>query len=417
MSRKGQLTDVDRPLVEVVPIESLQPDPHNANRGTERGSYMLNDSLVQRGAGRSILATGDNVILAGNKTHEQAVQAGFTEVIKVHTNGTQLVAVVRDDLEHGDPEATRLAIEDNRIGQASLEFDPAVLLAMGKEDDTLFDGLWRPDEWEELLGELFEEDDEPSPLAQMDKADELQQKWQVKTGDLWEIGQHRLVCGDCTDAAVVARVMDGELAGAIVTDPPYGVEYDGGTKKRKALSGDKSPSLYYPFLIVARQHSNDHVALYLFYADSDAEVARAVTRAGFIVRNTLIWNKNQAQFGALSAQYKQKHEPFLYCHLKGKAPQWFGPKNEVTVWDIDRASTNELHPTQKPPELFKRAIKNSTRRNDIVLDGFIGSGTTLVACEQLNRRGRGIEIEPKYVSVTLQRLADMGLEPIRIESQ
>jgi hypothetical protein len=154
MSERDQLSDVDHPLVEVVPIESLQPDPRNANVGTERGSYMLNDSLTQRGAGRSILATGDDVILAGNKTHEQAVQAGFTEVIKVHTNGRQLVAVVRDDLEHGDPEAIRLAIEDNRIGQVSLEFDPAVLLAMGKEDAALFDGLWNDDELYELLAQI-----------------------------------------------------------------------------------------------------------------------------------------------------------------------------------------------------------------------------------------------------------------------
>jgi len=149
----------DKPRVEVVPIDSLQPDPGNANRGTERGSYMLNDSLTQRGAGRSILTTGDGVILAGNKTHEQAVQAGFTEVITVHTTGEQLVAVVRDDLQHGDPEARRLAIEDNRIGQASLEFDQAVLFEKGKEDDTIFEGLWRDDELEALFTDLVIIDD------------------------------------------------------------------------------------------------------------------------------------------------------------------------------------------------------------------------------------------------------------------
>lgn len=231
---------------------------------------------------------------------------------------------------------------------------------------------------------------------------------------------HRLLNGDSTKGEDVARLMGGEKANAVVTDPPYGVLYDGGTKTRALLAGDDSPSLYEPFLLAIRAACCDSVALYLFYADGDAAVTQAVTQAvthaGFEIRNTLIWNKNQAQFGALSAQYKQKHEPFLYCHLRGKAPQWFGPNNEVTVWDVDRARTNELHPTQKPPELIVRALSNSTKEGHLVLDGFLGAGTTMVAAEQTGRLCYGMEISEKYVAVILQRLADMGLTPQLVES-
>ena len=215
--------------------------------------------------------------------------------------------------------------------------------------------------------------------------------------------EHRLICGDCTDKAVVARVMGGEKADCVVTDPPYGVDYDGGTKKQNKLSGDDSPNLYFPALNCWRTFCADHVALYLWYADGDQAVAQAVAQAGWQVRRNLIWNKNQAQYGALSQQYKQKHEPFLYCHIKNKSPYWAGDATEITVWNVDRDSANEFHPTQKPPELFSRAIRNSSKVGDVVLDGFSGSGTTLIACENLGRRCRAVEISPGYVAVALER--------------
>ena len=210
--------------------------------------------------------------------------------------------------------------------------------------------------------------------------------------------------------------MGGEKADCITTDPPYGVDYDGGTKIREKLSGDATPSLYLPALECWRKFCQPHLALYLWYADGDQAVAQAVAQAGYQVRRNLIWNKNQAQYGALSQQYKQKHEPFLYCHLKGKSPYWAGDAAEVTVWDVARAQRNEWHPTEKPPELFGRAITNSSKTGDIVFDGFLGSGTTIIACEQLSRRCRAVELHPPYVAVALQRWADMtGKTPVRVE--
>ncbi|HSG63292.1 MAG TPA: site-specific DNA-methyltransferase [Pseudomonadales bacterium] len=261
------------------------------------------------------------------------------------------------------------------------------------------------------IDDIAEEQAEPSDAEpQIDRAAELQEIWQVKTGDIWKIGEHRLACGDCTDADTVARLMDGEKIDCIVTDPPYGVDYDGGTTVREKLSGDGSADLYLPALSTWKSYCNHHVALYLWYADGDQviaqAVAQAVAQAGWQVRRNLIWNKNQAQYGALSQQYKQKHEPFLYCHIKGKSPYWGGDGTEVTVWDVNRHSVNEFHPTQKPPALFERAINNSSRKNNIVFDGFAGSGTTFVACHNLSRRCRAIELLPTYCSVILQRMTD-----------
>lgn len=131
--------------------------------------------------------------------------------------------------------------------------------------------------------------------------------------------------------------------------------------------------------------------------------AAAAAAAGWEIRCQIIWNKNQAQFGALTAQYKAKHEPAYYCHKKGKTPRWFGPTNEVTVWDHDRASVNEYHPTQKPVALAERAIGNSSAPGDLVADFFLGSGSTIIAAEQTGRRCYGTELSPAYCDVIVER--------------
>jgi DNA modification methylase len=255
---------------------------------------------------------------------------------------------------------------------------------------------------------------------QIDKAEELNKVWRVTLGDLWQIGDHRLLCGDSTKKEDVGRVMGEMKADMVFTDPPYGVDYDGGTTKRKKLEGDTGTELYKPCCLMARDFSDDKAPLYLWHAGVKgiaAAAAAAAAAAGYEIRCELVWNKNIAQFGALSAQYKQKHEPAYYCFKKGKAPRWFGPTNEVTVWDVDRSSVNEFHPTQKPPELAIRAIKNSTETGNIVADWFGGSGATMVACQNTKRKCRMIELTPDYCAVILQRMHDAfpDLEIRRIE--
>jgi DNA modification methylase len=225
-----------------------------------------------------------------------------------------------------------------------------------------------------------------------------------RLGDLWLMGGHRLLCGDATKASDVAQLMGEQSADLVFTDPPYGVGYDGGTTVRDKLQGDENTDLYAPCCDMAALHSKAGAALYLWHAGvKGIAAAAAAAAAGYSIRCEIVWNKNLAQFGALSAQYKQKHEPCYYCFKRGHAPAWYGPKNEVTVWDCDRARVNDLHPTQKPVGIVERAIGNSSKAGDVVLDLFGGSGSTLIGCEQTGRACFILEIDPRYCDVICQR--------------
>lgn len=225
----------------------------------------------------------------------------------------------------------------------------------------------------------------------------------TKTSELWLLGDHRLLVGDCTVKENVERLMNGEKADMVFTDPPYGVNYDGGhanEKRREKLQGDEDTELYPPTCLTAFEYSKHDSALHLWHAGVKGLKAAAAA-AGWEIRAEIIWNKNLAQFGAISAQYKQKHEPAYYCYKRGKTVNWNGPTNEVTVWDCNRSSVNEFHPTQKPVELAERAIRNHTVKS--VLDLFLGSGSTLIACEKTGRKCYGMEIDPVYCDVILDR--------------
>ena len=389
-TKKGKLSD-------------LTPDRRNANRGTQRGLKALDHSLRQYGAGRSILIDKNGNIIAGNKTVERAADIGLDDVIIVQTDGHQLVAVQRTDLDlETDKAARELAYADNRVGQLDLDWEPDELkldLDAGLDLSQFFT--------DKELADLGVEMEQPKedPGAQIDRAEELREKWGVEPGQLWRLGEHRLICGDCTDRAVVERVMGGERVSLIVTDPPYGVDYDGGAnneRKREKLEGDKDSELYAKFLDVAP--IDGKCALYMWHDGRLAnEVYQAANGAGFEIRTQIIWHKLKAHYGAWMAQYKQKHEPCIYCVKNG--PEFSGATNEVTVWEYDQPSRNENHPTEKPVELMERAIGNHPYI--LVYEPFSGSGTTLIACERLRRKCRAVEISPAYCAVTIQRWVDM----------
>lgn len=259
------------------------------------------------------------------------------------------------------------------------------------------------------------------------RSDELQNKWKVQLKDIWEAGAHRLLCGDSTDLESVYRLMGDDRASVVVTDPPYGVEYDGthlssgtyfgqGQRKSEKLAGDDTASIYYLTIPILEKVVSEKAAVFVFFAGAKGfEVYDAVRQSAFEIRSLIIWNKNHAQFGSMGSHYKQKHEPILYLHRKGHPVIWNGATNEVTVWDCSRESKNEWHLTQKPPDLYVRAIQNHSNVGDFAFDGFLGGGSLLVACEQTGRIGRGMEIEPKYCAVTLERLSLLGLQPRRLE--
>lgn len=262
--------------------------------------------------------------------------------------------------------------------------------------------------------------------AQLDKADELRQKWQTERGQLWVIpspqgGEHRLLCGDSTRAEDVARLMAGEKPKLMVTDPPYGVEYDPEWRNEAAAQGH--------IAFAARREgkvaNDDRVdwteawilspvdVVYCWHADRHASsVQSSLENAGFVIRSQIIWAK--PRFVISRGHYHWQHEPCWYAVRKNASAEWAGDRSQSTLWEIPMLDDTDQksHGTQKPTECMARPIRN---HSGDVYDPFGGSGTTMVACEQLGRQCRMIEIEPKYVAVILERMAALGLKPQLVE--
>lgn len=244
-----------------------------------------------------------------------------------------------------------------------------------------------------------EEDTPPEPQAAV----------VTRPGDLWTIGPHRLLCCDCRDPAAWERLLGGERAQMMFTDPPYGVNYEGGhfhsgdvniKREREKLQADDSTAIYAEFLPVAMRFVDG--PCYMWFAGSRGlDVYQAVHAAGCEIHALIIWHKINATYAAMNAQYKQRHEPCLYFKPKGSTLRWSGPTDECTLWEIAKDGRNDLHPTQKPVALAARAITN--HQAETVVDVFAGSGSTIMACEHLGRRCFACEIEPAYVDVCLRR--------------
>ena len=245
---------------------------------------------------------------------------------------------------------------------------------------------------------------------------------ETQPGELIELGRHRVLCGDATKPEDVARLMDGRKAQLIFTDPPYAVDYRGGRvgkdwkdkirKDHEAYWDQLTPAAYSALLdgalTNAYDFSDDKAALYLWFASARIdEVLAALKATRWQHRNLIVWAKNTFA-GSLYAQYKHRFEPVIYGHKAGKSPRWHGPTNETTVWECDKPHRNEGHPTVKPLVLAERAIRNSSARGDIVLDLFMGSGTTLIGAERTGRIAYGTELEPRYCDLIRKRYGQLA---------
>ncbi len=327
--------------------------------------------------------TGELVIIAGNQRYEAAKKIGLKEI------PTYLIEGLTEEKER------EIIIRDN-VSNGQWDFD---ILANEWEATDLNEwGVVVPD-LEDIKTLEAEEDDYDVPEGGIET--------DIVFGDLFEIGEHRLLCGDSTDSDSVAKLMNGDKADMVFTDPPYGVNYDGGHSvkgvRREKLKNDGTADIYNEVLPICYLFSINDAPLYLWYSDSKSiAVLNAVLNAGYELRNNIIWNKNVAQFGAIGAQYKTKHEPCIYAYKKGHKVNWCGANNEVSVWDISRSSKNEFHPTQKPIELCAKAIGN--HKVDSVLDLFGGSGSTMVASHQLKKKSYLSELDPKYCQVIVDRM-------------
>ena len=417
---------------EVVDIRDIIPDDHNFNAGTEKGREMIEKSFRELGAGRSILLDKNNRIIAGNKSQQAAIATGITKVRIVDTEGDEIVAVRRRDVDLDSKVGRELAFADNATQQVSLAWDEAELQQAAQDY-----GL-DIDEWGVELPETANTTDEQN--ADEDDFDEKKDPVQAITqpGDLWQLGAHRLLCGDSTKKEDVAKLMQGELAHLWLTDPPYNVAVknsQGMTIANDNMASDEFRIFLRNAFAAAYPVLDKGCPFYVWFASKEhINFEGALNDVGLQVRQELIWNKNHFILGR--AHYQWKHEPCLYG-WKGDSCRYFiDVRNRASVIEdnteinIDKMKAAEMrallhkiyderipttvvncmkpnkdedHPTMKPVRLFGYQMANSSRPGDIILDSFGGSGTTIVAAEQLGRKARLMEYDPHYSDVIIAR--------------
>ena len=387
-----------------VPITSLHPHPRNPRRGD---LDAVKKSLRHHGQYRPIVAnrpTGE--VLAGNHVLRAAAELGWEEI-----------AATFVDLS--DEEATRLVLVDNRTSDlAGYDDDLLVELLEGLPDlsGTGFD--------QGALDELLEEV-APAPLEEEDLPPAPEDP-ETRPGDLYALGEHRLLCGDATEARALERLMAGERAALLWTDPPYGVAYEGKTAARLRLRNDSADGL--EELLERAFAAIDAVlapgaALYVLHPAGplSATFLSAFLAQGWSLRQTLVWVKDSLVLG--HADYHFRHEPLLYGYKPGGGRRgrggagWHGDNAQSSVLEVPRPRAAREHPTMKPVELIEIALRNSSARRDLVLDPFAGSGSTLVACERLGRRARLLELDPAYCDVILARYERLTGRPAELLSR
>jgi DNA modification methylase len=383
-----------------VPIDSIKEYPGNPRKGNIE---LIRESLRANGQYRDVVVQrSTGYVLVGNHTRKAAKEEGWSEIRATF-------------IDCDDEQAKRIVLVDNRANDVA-GYDLPLLADILRDLPTLEGTGFNADAVGSVLASLRTGGYRAG--ADPDAVPTLPTEPKAKLGDVYLLGAHRLLCGDSTNLEHVDRLMDGEKARCLFTDPPYGVDYDGGMKKRERLAadvgGNLSPkaetTIYTEMLPSVMAACENRAPLYIWHAHTKAdEIQSALRDAGYPVRSQIIWVKNNAQFIS-SAHYKQKHEPCFYAVKKSMKPWWYGPKNEVTIWNVDRSPRNDYHPTQKPVELVERALRNSTVQGDSVLDLFGGSGSTLIACEGLERRCYMMELEPAYVDVIVQRWEDLTNE-------
>lgn len=375
-------------------MAKIKLDSKNYRVHTDKNKMIIDKSLKELGAGRSILIDSENEIIAGNGVFEQAEKQNIKIKI-VETDGTELIAVKRTDLKTNDKKRKKLALIDNHSTDTS-NFDMELI----KEDFVDVE----LEEWEfelEEVGEVLDaqEDDFDATPPEIAK---------TVLGDLYEIGEHRLLCGDSTQTDTFKKLMQGELADMVITDPPYNVAYEGKTKEALTIDNDNmcNEDFYkflYDFYSALTTAVKKGGAIYVWYAPSEViNFGKAMVDAGWLLKQQLIWVKNTMVMGR--QDYQWKHEPCLYGWLKGDSHKWYSDRKQTTVIEWNKPQRNGEHPTMKPIGLFAYQIKNSSKVNDIIIDAFGGSGTTMVACEQLRRKARIIEYDPKYCDVIVNRM-------------
>ncbi len=390
MTAPSHLDPTSRKLaVTYRPIAGLIPYARNARTHSDAQVAEIAASIRAFGFTNPILVDGDNGVIAGHGRILAARKLAMATVPVIELAGMS--------------EAGKRAyiIADNKLA-LNAGWDDAMLAAeIGDLKDLGFDLA--------LTGFAFGEIDAllagEAPTFP-DEAPPVPENPITRPGDVWRLGAHRLVCGDATDAGVVRLALDGRLADMVFTDPPYNVAYDKG-KVRKAIANDDLGSGFGAFLDAACRAMVQVTkgAIYICMSSSELDVLKAAfAAAGGHWSTFVIWSKDRFTLGR--SDYQRQYEPILYGWAQGSDHYWCGARDQGDVWQIDRPRANDLHPTMKPIALVERAIRNSSKGRDTVLDPFGGSGTTLMAAEATGRQAALVELDPGYCDVIVRRWQD-----------
>jgi DNA modification methylase len=392
------------------PVERLIPYARNARTHSDEQVAQIAASIAEFGWTNPILAGSDGIIIAGHARLLAARKLGITEVPVIvldHLTETQRRALVLADnrlaLNAGwDEEMLRVELESIRDDGFDLDLT-------GFSDDELEDLLREP---EEVVAGNTDEDAVP----------EAPETAVTVSGDVWLLGDHRLLCGDATQIEAVEKVLAGGLADMVFSDPPYNVNYGATMKdklrgKKRKIANDDLGEGFEQFLRDAcvNMLSVTKGAIYICMSSSELHTLHeAFTAAGGHWSTFVIWAKNTFTMGR--SDYQRQYEPILYGWKEGTDHYWCGARDQGDVWLVKKPVANDLHPTMKPVELVERAIRNSSKSRDTVLDPFGGSGSTMIACEKSGRQARLIELEPKYCDVIVRRWQEFSGKEARLEA-
>lgn len=371
--------------IKTVKISEVKANPNNPRLIKDDKFKKLVQSikdLPQMLDIRPIVVNKDMIVLGGNMRLKACKEAGLKEI----------PIIVADNLT--EEQEREFLIKDNTSGgewdweMIANEWDLEQLDAWGLDVPSF--------ETDEVLE--AEEDDYDGSLPEEPI---------TVLGDLYEIGEHRLLCGDSTDSDVVAKLMDGEKADIMVTDPPYNVAYEGKTKEAMTIQNDKMSNTDFKdfldsFFSCSLIELKEGSPIYVFCPIEDGAFLNAFLSSGFKLQSILIWLKNTIVMGR--KDYNYKHEPILYGWKEGASHKWYGNFDKSTIIECNKPPRNGEHPTMKPIELLETVLNNSSKVNDLVFDLFLGSGSTMVASHQLKRKCYGMELDPKYCDVIVKRM-------------
>ncbi len=381
--------------MQLIATEKLIPYVNNARTHSAEQIKKLRSSLREFGFINPVIIDRDFNVIAGHGRIEAAKAEGISEV----------PCVFADYLTPAQKKAYILA--DNRMAMDAGWDEELLRVEIEALQAESFDvGLTGFDESE--IADLFETDSEVKDDG-FDVDAELEKPPVTKSGDLWLLGNHRLLCGDSTKEETYTLLMDGKKANLVVTDPPYNVNYEGSAGKIK--NDNMENGRFYQFLLDAftcmeKVMEND-ASIYVFHADTEGlNFRKAFAEAGFYLSGTCIWKKQSLVLGR--SPYQWQHEPVLFGWKKKGRHQWYTGRKESTIWEFDKPKKNGDHPTMKPVPLVAYPIKNSSMSNCIVLDPFSGSGSTLIACEQTDRVCHTIELDEKFCDVIVKRYIEQA---------